>query len=1279
MHPIRWLSRWVLTLVAAVLGTLAVLLLLLRLALTQVDDLAPRVERLIEASFGAWAELEHLDAQLVGLDPRVEAGGLVIRSRQGGEGLALLEVEGARLRLDTPSSLRDGVPVVEEARLDGVTLHLYQNEQGAWHWPEPARVPAALIPDAAFDLQRLDFWVGLLLRQRAWVEDLRVVLHGREAQLGLTAPRLLMTGDARRTHLEGEVFVDGDPEASLQAALEIFPGPGGFGDFSAALQADMKLDTLIELAAVFTRTEDPLRLAESRGEARLWGRWHRGTLADARLDLTAPRLALRHDAELIALENVEARGQWLRDEAGNGWQAWLEGDAGTVDWAAPEEMARSGGPALPHRWHLRRTDDGWWLNTSEFELASLAAWRDRVPLPVGLTRTIDSLAPRGRVDGLGVGRRNGEWLARAALHDVEVSPWEQAPGGGPLDAWVDVRDLTGSVRFVGADGMTLDFPEIFPGPLALAHASGEVNWAYDGPRSFVSGRGLRVGWQGAEIEGGFGLAIGGEERGGLGLDLDFRGADARQRPLADWLPTKVLDPELTEWLAGGAAGLVPQGRVRLHVPIGGEETQLDPQVRLDLTVEEGRLPFAPQWPALEAVNGQLEVDGEELEAVVHHAESLGVTAANGRVTLRDDDLRVRGDLVADGESLRRYLLAMPVEGTEAVSAWHGEGVNEAGLDLALTLDEPESLDLSIDTHAAFTRLSQDELGLTFHDVQGPLVWHQRGEAGGLSGEIEARLLGGPLTAQFDTLNGGGITLNGTASVPALLDWGGANALDGRLSGRVPWQGDLELSEGRNRLRLTSDLDGLAIDLPAPFGKTADASRALRVDADLDGGRIDASLGDIAALRWRPRGAAAVGQGQLWIGRVPTEPPWPDAAGWHVDAYQPRLQLPAWRDVVSPAAGSSNGGFGDWLRVARLETDCLDVGRGCVGSLAAEAVPQAGSGWRVDLDGSLMEGRFDYRPAQDDTLELALDRLTLDDLMPADDRGRTGELLNELDVAPDPVALSSWVSDLPNGRVRIADIEHRDRTFGPFTARWRAQPERLTVTPLALTLGEVTAQGEVVWEAAGEGASLTRSRVDLEGGDLGTALERLGQPVTLRNATTRVRSQLAWSGAPWQFALARSRGSVEVELREGRFLNVESPSARLVGLFNLDNLVRRLRLDFSDVTGQGTAFDSVVGAATLYEGILETRGPVEVKAPATTFTLEGTVDLARRELDQRLGVTVPISRNLPLAAVIAGAPVVGGALFIADQLFGSAIDRVTRIHYRVRGPWTAPQITLEDAE
>ncbi len=133
------------------------------------------------------------------------------------------------------------------------------------------------------------------------------------------------------------------------------------------------------------------------------------------------------------------------------------------------------------------------------------------------------------------------------------------------------------------------------------------------------------------------------------------------------------------------------------------------------------------------------------------------------------------------------------------------------------------------------------------------------------------------------------------------------------------------------------------------------------------------------------------------------------------------------------------------------------------------------------------------------------------------------------------------------------------------------------------------------------------------------------------------------------------------------------------MLNVDNLLRRLRLDFSDVTGAGTAFDSVSGDATLYGGRLETRGPVEIDGSSTHFTLDGSVDLLTRQLDLTLGVTVPVSQNLPLAAVIAGAPYVGGALFLADKVFGGWLDKVTRIYYRVQGPWTSPRITVEDAE
>ncbi|MBS9402048.1 DUF3971 domain-containing protein [Halomonas sp. TRM85114] len=1285
MPAIRSLTRWLLTLAALLLALVALVLLSLRLGLGFIDLAKPRLEALLSARFDAVVEIRELEGGLSYLDPGLALEGLSIRSRTGLGAFPLIEVEQGRLRLDTLASLRDGLPVVDDARLQGMTIHVYQDEEGLWHWPDPAELPSELFPDTAFNLDRLDFWIGVLLRQRAWVEDVQLVLHGQEQRAVLKAPQLLMTGDDRRTHLEGTVYLNGERDAAIEAVMEIQPGQAGLRDFSAALQADMRLGSLMGLAALVGRGA-PMRLEAASGDARLWGRWQRGELADARLDLKVPLLAMSHDARngelrTIVLETLAARGQWLRNE--DGWEAWLEGEAGSADWDAPETLSDASGPALPSHWHIKRQGDDWWLNTSAFALDAMAAWRDRLPLPGALDRAVATLDPRGRVAGLRVGREDGQWLARASLHDVEVSPWQRAPGGGPLDMWVEARDLTGKVRFAGDTDSRLIFPDIYADPLTLDHAQGEVVWSYDGPRSVVSGRNLAVGWQGSEVTGGFGLSAGKGQRGGLGLTLDFRDVDAIGTPLMQWLPVGILSDDLLDWLGNGVSGRVPEGSLRLHVPMAGGGERVDPTFGLSLAVEDGRLPIAPDWPFLESIEGQLHLQDKILEATVERALSLGVEAREGRVVLDEGRLEVDGALDASAGALRRFLIALPIEGVEAVESWQGEGQATGEFALSLPLETPEALELKVATNIDFPWLEYRPLGLMFRNLEGPLSWRQRDGQGGLEGRVAGRLLGGPFNADIDTL-AGGLDLSGSAEGAALGEIIGSDApgsgLGERIDGRFDWRGRLSLADGASALRLESDLQGLEIALPTPLGKTRAEPKRLRVDVGLSEGRIEGRFGEQMHLRWREFADAPAGQGQVWLGRTPTSD-WPREAGWWVEAFQPRIELDAWGGVLASLQGG--GGTTEGANISRilqtvhLETDCLAINERCLGWLDATASPQTGGGWGVSLDGSLGEGRLDYRPEAAEPLDIALTRLSLDNLIPADTG--TGNLLDEIATPPAPEPFPAWIAELPDGRLRIADIERQGRRFGPFTARWQASAERLTIAPLGLTLGEIAARGELVWEAAGPADSLSRARLDLDGRDLGTAMERLGQRASIRSAETHVESQLAWQGAPWQFALERSRGSIEASLRDGRFVNLESPSARLVGLLNVDNLLRRLRLDFSDVTGQGTAFDRVTGAATLYGGILETRGPLEVEGPATRFTLEGQVDLQRRELDQRLGVTVPVSRNLPLAAVIAGAPIIGGALFIADKLFGDAIDRVTRIHYRVRGPWTSPQISVESAE
>lgn len=50
----------------------------------------------------------------------------------------------------------------------------------------------------------------------------------------------------------------------------------------------------------------------------------------------------------------------------------------------------------------------------------------------------------------------------------------------------------------------------------------------------------------------------------------------------------------------------------------------------------------------------------------------------------------------------------------------------------------------------------------------------------------------------------------------------------------------------------------------------------------------------------------------------------------------------------------------------------------------------------------------------------------------------------------------------------------------------------------------------------------------------------------------------------------------------------SGAARLLGLFSLDSIIRKMQLDFSDVFDKGMAFDSISGSGELSQGIFVTN-------------------------------------------------------------------------------------------
>lgn len=1283
---LRLSLRVVLVTLAVLLGLLALLLVTLRVALSQSEALAPRIEAVLEARIGAPVSIGQVSLSLARNDLRFLLEDLRIDTPQGDP---LAAVERVHLRLDGLASLRHWAPIFSDARMAGLEFHLYQTPGTTWGWPAPARLPLGMAPQPDIDLALIDAWAGLLLRQRLWVDNSRVLLHGREQTVLLHAPSLVLDGDERRTRLSGELNVVEDPDqeaAALPAitmAAEMQPGARGLSDFSAALQMNMQLDHLVVLAALF-RPEQMPYLEQAGGQVQLWGRWREGRLEDARLAVDMPELTLRRDVEYAVLRNIQASGQWQR--SGEGGEAWLSGNAESVEWAQPEGI--SDGPALPYHWYLAHAPGRWELRTSAFELASLAAWREYALLPESLTRVLQTLAPRGQVQGLRLGQREGRWGVDAALTNVAVDPWQQAPGGGPLDAWVQARDLRGRVTFSSAGNSELYFPQLFETPMQLGHAEGVVEWVYDGPRTMISGRELKVDWDGARIEGGFGL-ITGQQRGQFGLDLAFENVDAVERPLGQWLPLGAFEPALREWLQNDIGGRVPKGALKMSLPFGERGSAPPFSATLALLVREGYLPIADGWPLLEDVDGRLIWQGGELKAQVRSAQSQGVQLSEGAVQLDEDNvLRLSGQLHSDGASLLRFLKATPEAGGLPLDELSAEGVVEGSLAAVVPLEHPEGLSLDINVVPSLEVVRYQPLPLSLRQVEGEVNWQQSGEQRALLGNLQGRWQGGGIRADFDE-DQQRVQLSGDVDSAALRALAGMpDTAREVLRGRTTWEGVVDWGDGPT-LTLQSQLVGLTSQLPEPFDKRAEQSWPLRVRADVSRSRGEVRIADLLAMRLalrEPEGLA----GTVALGSVAPLVDWPQQPGWKIDASLGHIDPLAWQQAVSPLFDSGADGLTTPGELPTLEavlrTSCLRYRDECLGAMTASGSSEADRA-QLQINGELLSGRVSYQPREARPLDVVVSYLAADRLLDLPSEEAASEASSREVPAPGswvdeitteyavPAAIPDWLASVPNGRLRLAELSMGDGLYGPLTAYWQTSAQGLSIAPVGLTLGQLSARGELHWEG-NPVTSRTRADLTIQGGDLGTALERLGQPVAMRSRTTNVAAELAWAGAPWQFALARAGGELSTDIRDGRFVMLDSAPARLVGLLNFDNILRRLRFDFSDVTGQGTAFDRVHGTADVAQGQLLLRGPLQIDAPATTFTLTGNVNLLQRELDQRLGVTLPVSQSLPIAAIAVGAPIVGGALFIADQLFGDALAQATTIHYRVRGPWTSPQVTLE---
>ncbi|MCB1826095.1 MAG: hypothetical protein KDJ54_16565, partial [Candidatus Competibacteraceae bacterium] len=316
------------------------------------------------------------------------------------------------------------------------------------------------------------------------------------------------------------------------------------------------------------------------------------------------------------------------------------------------------------------------------------------------------------------------------------------------------------------------------------------------------------------------------------------------------------------------------------------------------------------------------------------------------------------------------------------------------------------------------------------------------------------------------------------------------------------------------------------------------------------------------------------------------------------------------------------------------------------------------GLQVELESNELAGRLTLpdQPTPTQPINAALQRLSWRQELEKDAVARPSVASDPRHLPPLVLTASEFrLDDKALGRLRVVVMPMEGGV-------------RLSEMDLNSEWQHFTASGEWHWTLAGQLAQL---RAALWSRALGATLAAFGyQDIGIAGGETEAKLRAEWKGELPDFTLERMDGSLKFQIDSGQLLNIDPGLGRVVGLFSLQNILRRLSLDFSDLFQPGTSFDRITGEFVFKHGQAFTDD-LTVEAPAARIDIQGRTGLRDHDYDQQITVTPNLGGALPVAGALAGGPAVGAAVLVAERLLQKGIEQATRYRYTLTGSWDDP--------
>ena len=1242
-----------------------------RLASPYLAEFKSDIENEISSLISSSVSIGKINTKWAGFGPKLELHNIVIQ--QGDDEASTLFLRQVDVDLAIKSFFKGGHFLPWNITLHGLSLRLTMDKDGKIQVVGMSTEPDTQGGDYSlaplFDLRRIE----LADTQIFWIDE-----TGRTPSTHFEHLHLLMRNDDDRHQLDLTFSIADEKNQNIKIAADIR------ADIDSLEKLDGEFYVLADnvkpinwLKAVIPAN---LVFHEATSTAEVWISADKGQIKSIQGQAEISNMSVQHvdSPTPMKLEKVRSEFNWRQND-GQLLFELNDFELTTADKSWPES-----------RLYYRRKDEQAYLNLDHF---NTDFWPDVLPfLPADKAETLRQVDVGGMAHNVKANwtKDFSNWHASLELENFSVTPALehppaigdiQLPGIENLSGTLLASHLGGKLK-IDSESAKFSQPGLFREPIPITEMSGELSWfPLDNDTWVISSEHLLANTPYIDTESRLLITL--PKKGSIEVDLqtDFKNGDGSHASL--YYPVGIMNANLVQWLDRSiTSGNVTSGSFVLKGPIDDFAFSKTHNGRFEILfdVEDLILDYRQEWPRIEEGNARVRFLNNALFIKLFSGKILDTDISGATASIPSlhpiYPIHIQGETRGPASDNLRILSETTLKEKFATlaDALSVKGNNRVNLDFKIPLGKTGDYELDGRVKFNDNRLSLNDWNLQFNKVNGELLFDLNGLS---SHNLTAFTYGSKTSFKIEhdkkqnTLIKSRLSLN-DKQIRKIIDVIPKDL----VTGRSDWEIDLTippLSQKNNAvtLNLFSSLEGTNINAPEPFGKNLSSKQPLNVEVLIDPTPklpitftySDDIQGKIL-LRTNIDDDPTLDAAQIHLGSSPM----PDTRENHlqVSGSIDKVELDGWLDWI----GESDTTQASMPVEINLQTDEM-----LYEDFALTQVNFQINQDKDKLSGSInshqLAGTFNLDSLQNlQKVSINLDKakIKLDSETEKQEPGKQDSSKQE----PEKAGKVINPAKIPAISLIVKNLIINEEPIGKLLLETSRAKKGIKIDTLFLTGENLQADISGQWVNLGP-TQKTDLIIDLNSPDMGKALKQLGFAQQIEQGEAEISGQLNWLDSPLNVKKSKLGGQLDLDIKKGRFMELEPGVGRILGILNIAALSRRLTLDFSDLFKDGFTFDEITGKFTFDEGNAYTDD-MTIKSPSALIELSGRTGVATEDFDQVVTVTPSLQSGLTIAGAVAGGPAGAAIGFVAQKLIGNEVDKIARTRYKVEGPWDKPEIT-----